>query len=168
VEGNLKNTTSNKHFAERARRAFTRGFPSSNPADLVESGQRTIGEWLQILAAQRDLDEQINSHQAREHSQFNNDDGALRFKVLGLLSDHIVRTTPELHLALSQSQLSTLRKLLSRLEKSQQVEAVMRVVSGLEITYWTITLRGQRELNAHLARTTQAPLTSASMRRGEA
>jgi hypothetical protein len=167
------------HFAERARQTFTRGFASSNPIDLVESGERTLSEWLRILTEQRDLEEHITSHQARERSQFNNDDSALRFKVLRLLSDGSHRTTPELHLELKDTQLSSLRKLLSRLEVSLQIEAVVRSVNGLEVTHWTITLRGKRELNAHLARVSPAlsfdsrisgktPLTSASMQRGKA
>ena len=153
------------HVAERARRTFTRGFPSSNPIDLVESGQRTLTEWLRILSDQRDLEEQIGSTVARERCQFTNDD-ALRFTLLRFLSDGISRSTPELHLELRDTRLSTLRKLLYRLGESKQIEEGTRAVKGLEVTTWRITVRGQRELNGHLARTNQR-LTSAGMQRGQ-
>ena len=147
------------HFAERARQAFTRGFPSNNPIDLVESGQRTLSEWLRILSHQRDLEEQIGSTVARERCHFTSDD-ALRFGVLRILSDSVLRTTPELHLELKGTCLSTLRKLLYRLGESKQIEEGKGTDKGLEVTTWRIALRGRRELNAHLARTDQG-LTSA-------
>ena len=149
------------HFAERARQAFTRGFPSHSPIDLVESGQRTLTEWLRILSDQRDLEEQISSTVARERCQFTSDN-ALRFALLRVLSDGVSRTTPELHLVL-KSTLATLRKLLYRLVESKQIEEGTRSVKGLEVTTWSIALRGQRELNGHLARTGDGGLTRASM-----
>ena len=154
------------HFAVRARQAFTRGFPSKKPIDLVESGQRTLTEWLRILSDQRDLEEQIGSTVARERCQFTNDD-ALRFPLLRTLSDGVLRTTPELHLELRDTRLSTLRKLLYRLGESKQIEEGKRSVKGLEVTTWRIALRGRRELNGHLARTANQALTSAGMQRGQ-
>jgi len=161
----LKLTTTSKHHAVRARQAFTRGFPSSRPIDLVESGQRTLSEWLRILSDQRDLGEQIGSTTARERCQFTNDD-ALRFPLLRILSDGVSKTTPELHLELKGTCLSTLRKLLYRLSESKQIDEGKRSVKGLEVTTWRITVRGRRELNGHLARTNQG-FTSAGMQRGQ-
>ena len=157
----MKYTISSKHHAERARQAFTRGFPSRSPIDLVESGQRTLTEWLRILTDQRNLEEQISSSVARERCQFT-DDNALRFALLRVLSDGVSKTTPELHLGLKATRLSTLRKLLYRLGESKQIEEGMRTVKGLEVTTWRIALRGRRELNGHLARTGDRGITSAS------
>ena len=161
----MQYTTVNQHFAERARHAFTRGMPTSDPIALVEAGLRTNDEWLRILTTFRDHEARVLSNQARERCAFNGDD-ALRFKVLNVLADGMARATSAIHLELPEARLSSIRKLLRRIEESAQVTESCQTIRDLEVTLWTITLRGKRELNAHLARLAETQLTSASKLEG--
>ena len=159
-------TTPNQHFAERARLAFTRGMPTSDPVALVEAGWRTNDEWFRVLNTFRDHEARVISNQARERCAFSGDD-ALRFKVLKMLADGMARATSSIHLELPEARLSSIRKLLCRIAESTQVTESKQTIRGLEVTIWTITLRGKRELNAHLARI-ETQLTSASKLEGMA
>jgi hypothetical protein len=52
----LKTTALKNHnYAQRARRRFCKGTCFVAPVDLVLTGKRTLEEWANILAEERDL-----------------------------------------------------------------------------------------------------------------
>jgi DNA-binding PadR family transcriptional regulator len=137
------------HFAERARRTFTRGYPSRNPVDLVERGVRSLDEWVRTLDAHRDQDTAVIRTGARDN--FVNDD-ALRFKILETLEHGQAMTQDAIHDLHVSVSLATLRKSLTRYAEDRQLEVSTRLEAGLEVKRWAITKRGRQELAGHRAR----------------
>ncbi|MEY4529768.1 MAG: hypothetical protein RLZZ156_489 [Deinococcota bacterium] len=155
----------NVHFAQKARLAFIAGCPDLDaaPIDLVERGERTIDQWVQLLRTHRELETQIYSNWQRERceQQFLNDEN-VRFRLLGLLLDGTHWATKSLYMGLQkETTLSYIRKCLGRLLEDGQVNESTQIIRGLEVTLWSITKRGQREYNAHLARVEKASLSRA-------
>jgi hypothetical protein len=65
---NLKN----HKYAERARRRFCKGTCFVAPVDLVLTGKRTLEEWANILAEERDLAmkaQEMDSNKPVSHAQ---------------------------------------------------------------------------------------------------
>jgi hypothetical protein len=156
------------HHAERARLIFTKGFPTSDPVVLVEMGYRTVGEWVDLLRKENEFEEAQISTLKRQTCGFS-DDTSWRYKALLALCDGAIHTTAEIHLKVvkhGKIALVHLRKLLKRMAESCQIDETYRMIGGLEVTSWTITTRGYRELNAHLARVEEQGYTSASIKGG--